>query len=215
MRWILICLPLVLWSCDEKGPAPEVAAPSPGEKKWTELAGEDWKTITFGGEGMIRWQDRVLSLDAGVELTGAKYGGENLPAMPYELELEARKVTGSDFFCGLTFPVSSPDECVTLIVGGWGGGTVGISSIDGLDASENETTTYGNFEQNQWYAIRVVVEEGRMQAFLDGEKIVDLPTSGRKLGLRPGVIETCAPLGVAAWQTASEIRGIRWRSLAD
>ncbi len=213
MRLFSCLLPFLLLSCDES--APEAGGAASGDTEWTELAGDDWKTIVFGGEGLMRWQDGVLSLDAGVELTGARYEGENLPKLPYELELEARKVAGSDFFCGLTFPVSSPDECVTLIVGGWGGGTVGISSIDGLDASENETTTYGNFEQDRWYAIRVLVEEGRLQAFLDGERIVEVATEGRRLGLRPGVIESCAPLGVAAWQTASEIREIRWRSLAD
>ena len=135
--------------------------------------------------------------------------------MPYELVLEARKMSGADFFCGLTFPVSSPEECVTLIVGGWGGGTIGISSIDGLDASENETTSYGFFESKKWYAIRVLVEEGRLSAYIDGEQRVDLLTKGRKLGLRSGVIESCAPLGLAAWQTAAEIRALRWRSLAD
>jgi len=45
--------------------------------------------------------------------------------------------------------------------------------------------------------------------------VVDLATEGRKLGLRPGVIEYCAPLGLAAWQTAAEVRKLRWRSLAD
>ena len=36
-----------------------------------------------------------------------------------------------------SLPESIP---VHLIVGGWGGTVVGLSSIDGMDASENETT---------------------------------------------------------------------------
>ncbi len=200
-------LSLTLVSCDrEKGEADEIA--------WISTDTADWNEIQFGGEGSAQWSEGVLSLDAGVELTGTQYSGD-LPEMPYELELEARKMAGADFFCGLTFPVSSKDECVTLIIGGWGGGTVGISSVNGMDASENETTTYGNFEDQRWYAIRVLVESEKLSVFIDGEQVVDLATSGRKLGLRPGVIESCAPLGVAAWQTASEIRGLRWRSLAD
>lgn len=96
MRLFSCLLPLLLLSCDES--APEAGGAASGDTEWTELAGDDWKTIVFGGEGLMRWQDGVLSLDAGVELTGARYEGENLPKLPYELELEARKVAGSDFF---------------------------------------------------------------------------------------------------------------------
>jgi len=184
------------------------------EPPWVDLDPEKWKPLNFGGEGAAAWTDGVLHLDAGAELTGAVFEGE-LPEIPYEIELEARKVTGSDFFCGLTFPVRSEEECVTLIVGGWGGGTIGISSIDGQDASANETTTYGNFETGRWYAIRVKVGEEGIEAFIDGERVVDLAIAGKELGLRQGVIELCAPLGFAAWQTESEVRGLRWRSLRD
>ena len=38
--------------------------------------------------------------------------------MDYELRLEAKRVEGGDFFCGLTFPVGK--EYCTLILGGWG-----------------------------------------------------------------------------------------------
>ncbi|MDA7887212.1 DUF1080 domain-containing protein [Akkermansiaceae bacterium] len=184
------------------------------ELRWIDPKEADWNEIQFGGEGSAQWSNGLLHLEAGVELTGTQFSGD-LPEMPYELELDARKVAGSDFFCGLTFPVSSKDECLTFIIGGWGGGTVGISSIDGMDASENETTTYGNFEDGRWYAVRVVVEKGKLSAFIDGKQVVNVATEGRKLGLRPGVIEYCAPMGIAAWQTESEVKNFRWRSLAD
>jgi len=205
----LFALGLLLVSCDrgkKRDPDPVIT--------WQTTDPADWEEIRFGGEGSAQWSEGVLSLDAGVELTGTVFKGE-IPELPYELELEARKVAGSDFFCGLTFPVSSEEECLTFIVGGWGGGTVGISSIDGMDASENETTTYGNFEEGQWYHLRVRVEEGRLSAFIDGKQVVDVETAGKKLGLRRGVIEYCAPLGIAAWQTAAEMRDFQWRSLTD
>jgi hypothetical protein len=66
-----------------------------------------------------------------------------------------------------------------------------------------------------WYGIRVRVEDERLVVFLEGEKVADVATSGHQLALRPGVIEACAPLGLAAFQTAAEVRGLRWRSLAD
>jgi hypothetical protein len=57
---------------------------------WNTTAAQDWKEIQFGGEGSAQWRDGVLSLDAGVELTGTHFVGEDLPSMPYELELVAR-----------------------------------------------------------------------------------------------------------------------------
>lgn len=202
-RILSVLSPLLMAGCDCQK-----------EAEWVDLDPEKWKPLSFGGEGAAEWTDGILSLDAGAELTGTLYEGE-LPAIPYEIEFEARKVTGSDFFCGFTFPVRSKDECVTLIVGGWGGGTVGISSIDGQDASSNETTSYHNFDKGRWYSIRIKVEEKGIEASLDGRSIVNLEIEGKKLGLRQGVIELCAPLGYATWQTAAEVKGLRWRSLVD
>jgi hypothetical protein len=213
MRWISFLASVLVVSCGE--PTEEVKGAPADEKKWIELPAEDWKTIVFGGEGITEWNDGVLSIGAGAELSGVQFVGENLPTMPYELELNAKKVSGSDFFCGLTFPVSSREECVSLILGGWGGGTVGISSIDGQSADENETTQYMSFEDGQSHDLRVVVEEKRLRVFLDGESIIDVATEGRKLGLRSGMIDYCAPLGIATFQTSAEIRDLRWRSLAD
>lgn len=213
MRWPLFLAPLILLSCND--PVEKAGDEPTDGGNWIELGPASWKPIVFGGEGITEWKDEVLSVGAGVELSGVLFDGGELPSMPYELELEARKISGSDFFCGLTFPVSSKEECVSLILGGWGGGTVGISSIDNQDASENETTFYEKFDDNRWYAIRVVVEADRLQAFLDGKSIADVKTTGRKLGLRAGTIEASAPLGLTTFQTSAEIRGIRWRSLAE
>ena len=83
-------------------------------------------------------------------LTGVSYTNE-LPRIDYEVSLEAMKIDGSDFFCGLTFPVDN--AFCSFIAGGWGGGVVGLSSIDGMDASENETTKYMKFDASRWYPI--------------------------------------------------------------
>ena len=121
---------------------------------------------------------------------------------------------GTDFFCAVTIPTRNEDECVTLVVGGWGGGLVGISSVDGMDASENETTTRRRFETGVWYSLRLVCEEDKIQAWIDGEQVVDLDTKGKKLSLRPGPISDCAPFGLATWQTTGLLRNIKWRSLS-
>ena len=67
-------------------------------------------------------------------MTGVTYQGQ-FPKTDYEVSLEAMRVDGVDFFCGMTFPVRS--EFCTLIVGGWGGevvATVVRESFDYLDS---------------------------------------------------------------------------------
>src|SRR6266567_1707156 len=90
------------------------------------LAG--WRETDFAGRGEIQCQFRMIILNTGDPFTGINWTNE-LPKMNYEVALDAMRVTGSDFFCGMTVPVG--DSFCTLIVGGWGGSLVGISSLDG------------------------------------------------------------------------------------
>lgn len=170
--------------------------------------------VQFGGHGETSLNGETFSLGMGVELTGIRFE-DSIPTAPYELKFEARKINGTDFFCGLTFPVRSSEECLTLILGGWGGGTVGLSSIDGKAASENETTSYRNFDPDRWYRFRLQVTSAEVIVNLDDETIINFELGEHELGLRRGPIDLCAPLGIATWQTASEIRNLRWRDLID
>jgi hypothetical protein len=179
----------------------------PEEVEWIDLTGQ-WEEVSGGmvdtGESLrIGW---------GEALTTVRWLGE-VPTPPFELELKAKRVNGTDIFCALTFPARGQDECVTLIVGGWGGGLVGISSIDGKDASENKTQTLRQFETDVWYQIRLVRDEERLMVWIDGEKLIDVDTTGKKLSLREGGIEECKPFGLATWQTTGLIQEMRWRSL--
>ncbi|HEY5312726.1 MAG TPA: DUF1080 domain-containing protein [Pirellulales bacterium] len=171
------------------------------------LAG--WKTSDFAGHGPVKVEDRQIMIETGSELTGITWTG-SLPRVDYELTLEAMRVDGHDFFCGLTFPVG--DSPCSLIVGGWGGSTVGLSSIDGLDASENETGTYHSFNENKWYTIRVRVTGKEIKAWIDKEQVVDIDYSGRKVSIRFEV-EPSTPLGVATWCTSAAVRNIRLKKL--
>ena len=75
------------------------------------------------------------------------------PKTNYEIRFEATRIKGGDFFASLTFPVGE-SHC-TWVTGGWGGDIVGLSSLDGWDASDNETRTYYTFETSRWYAFRL------------------------------------------------------------
>lgn len=184
----------------------------PAAAGWTPLFdGESlgrWEQTSFGGEGPVRVRDGAIVLEMGDPLTGVTWTGPALPAQ-YELALEASRLAGSDFFCGLTFPVATT-HC-SLILGGWGGGTVGLSSLDGRDASENETTREMRFDDRRWYGVRLQVTATHVRAWLDDEPLVDVATAGRRIGIRPEV-DPSRPLGIASFRTRAAIRAIRLRS---
>lgn len=145
----------------------------------------------------------------GADLSGITWTNGTLPKTDYEISLEAEKVDGNDFFCGLTFPVG--ESACSLILGGWGGSVVGLSSLDDNDASENETTRTQNFPTGHWYKVLVRVTPQKIQAWLDQEKIVDVSIAGKKVSLRAGPIFLCAPLGVATYETSAAWRDFKLR----
>lgn len=170
-----------------------------------------WKPIQFGGEGESFVRDGVLIIGMGAALSGVKWEGDVPSKTNYEIELEAQKITGDDFMVGLTAP--SGDSYFTWVCGGWGGGVVGISSLDGLDASENETATIEFFEPKKWYKFKLRVEPDMIQAWIDDKRVIDVVTKDKKIGMRPGDVELCIPLGLATYQTRVEYRNIVWRNL--
>jgi hypothetical protein len=153
--------------------------------------------------------DGAIEIGMGADLSGITWT-EDFPRQHYELALEARRVDGNDFFCGLTFPVGA-DPC-SLIVGGWGGGVVGLSSIDGLDAAHNDTTLYRAFDTGRWYAVRLRVTPERIECCLDEEGVIDQPLEGKTLSIRQEVMPSL-PLGIATYATTAQVRNLRWRPL--
>ena len=173
------------------------------------LAG--WTPSDFSNRGEVKVENGEIKLGLAY-MTGITWTNTNtLPRMDYEISLDAKRVDGSDFFCGLTFPVGT--NVCSLIVGGWGGGVVGLSSLDSEDASQNETTTYMNFVNGKWYHIRVRVEPERIQAWIDDEKpVINVETKERRISIRLEM-EACVPLGVATWNTAAALKNIQLKKL--
>lgn len=168
----------------------------------------DWVRTEFGGEGDVTVEDGRIVLGPGSPLTGITWRGPELPVTDYELALEAERIDGSDFFCGLTFPVR--DGHLTLVVGGWGGSLVGLSCLDGDDASDNETGRAVRLVNGHVYDIRVRVGSDRVEAWIDGDRVVDANIKGRALSLRPEVLLS-RPLGVASFASRAALGRLRWR----
>ncbi|MFH1717408.1 MAG: DUF1080 domain-containing protein [Planctomycetota bacterium] len=218
---LLILSAVFIGACHDAGPQDVPAEPSQApaaQPSETELFDGktlgNWKITDFGGQGDVHVKDGSIFLEMGNDMTGVTWDGP-VVRMNYEITLEAMRVSGSDFFCGLTFPVN--ENCCSLILGGWGGSLCGLSNIDYYDAANNETTRFVSFEKGKWYHARVRVTPNRIQAWLEEEgeePLVDMDITGRKIDTR-AEMDLCHPLGVATWQTAGAIRNIRLRTLAD
>lgn len=205
-RAVRLCLFFVLTHC---GPAPRA--------EWKLLADEfshAWNAAGISGEGTVTIREAEITLSAGQPMTGAcfhSWKNAGLPATRYSIEYEAMRVEGNDFFGTVTFPVA--ESHVSFIVGGWGGTLVGISSIDDLDASENTTRGNAYFENNRWHKVRIEVRDEDLLAWINGKLFVNTSIKGRRLGLRTGDIEKCAPFGFASYATQSRIRHVLIRRL--
>jgi hypothetical protein len=170
----------------------------------------NWEPSKFVGAGGVKVENGQIILEAGHDMSGITWNGPTLPTTNYEIALQAMRVEGSDFFAGVTFPVV--DSFCSLILGGWGGSVVGLSSINGMDASENSTSQSREFENGRWYNVRIRVTPAKIEVWLDDRPIIDQELKGNEVDTRLEV-ERSKPLGVASWRTKSALRDIRLKRL--
>lgn len=177
---------------------------------------EHWTSAEIEDGGTIGFTPSEMTLGTGKPMTCARFSGWGplqLPLTDYAVEFEALRVDGQDFFGAITFPVRSLDTCATLVNGGWGGGLVGISSIDEQNANENSTRGEHRFINGQWYKFRLEVRSDELKAWLDGRLVINTSIKGRTISLRPGDIEKCAPFGVATYMTEGKVRNLSVQKL--
>jgi hypothetical protein len=208
-RWVGVAVAIAVCLLASK-PAPAA------EPAWISLFDgktlDGWRVTDFGGPPEeVHVDEGKLILEMGSAAMSGVTRTREVPKIDYEVQLEAMRMEGSDIFCGLTFPVN--DAFCSLIVGGWGGSLIGISSFDGMDASENETTTSMEFESGRWYAIRLRVTAGRLQAWIGDRRVVDARPGERRIAVR-GEMENSKPFGFATWHTKAALREIRLRPLS-
>ncbi len=195
-------------------------SPAPAaDDTWTPLFdGETlgaWERVDTGGSGEVEVREGAIRIAQGVMGSGIRYNapqGEPFPTENYEIEFAAQRTTGTDFFAALTFPVG--DSCCTFINGGWGGALVGLSCIDGYDASENNSSSYYGFKNKTWYIFRVRVSKRLIQVWLDDEPIIKSFLDGKEVSIRIEM-DRFAPLGFATWVTEGRIKNIFFRRLTE
>lgn len=207
----------VAWRGGLADEPPKAAQTEPKDAKdgasWTSLFDGKtlggWKDSEFGGGGGVEVENGRIVLGFSDGCTGITWKKE-FPKIDYEVSLEAMRVDGNDFFCGMTFPVQ--DSPCSLIVGGWGGTLVGLSSIDGDDAAHNATRSNMKFDKDRWYKIRLRVTKDKIVAWIDDKQVIDQKLAGHKLSIRPEVAAS-KPFGISSWNTTAALRNIRVRTL--
>jgi len=174
---------------------------------------KNWTATDFGGQGEVQIKDSNIFMEMGAYMTGVTYDGDlKLPKSNYVIEMKAARMDGLDFFSGLTFPVK--ESFCSLILGGWGGGVCGLSSLDSMDASENNTTSYRLFTEGEWYVIKLMVLDDRILAWIDGERIIDESIVDTEISIRTEVELSC-PLGISTYQTTGAVEYIKLRELSE
>src|SRR4051794_25433095 len=214
----LFFVAMLMIGCNHKEPT-ESAKPNPSTKPTTRAITTaesrslfdgktltNWQTAEFGAHGEPYVKDGSIILPVADPMTGITWTGAPIPRMNYEVTYECQRLDGSDFFGTLTFPVNN--SFASLVIGGWGGGVCGISSLDGDDAARNSSTTYKNFENKKWYGVRLRVTRDRLEAWLDNDQIVNIDTTGKIISTRSEV-DLNKPFGFASYQSTAALRNIR------
>jgi hypothetical protein len=172
---------------------------------------DNWEIIDFEGHGNVSIADSSIIIEKGDLISGIRWT-KDFPKTNYEINLDAKRVDGRDFFCGMTFPVK--ESFVTLVLGGWGGAVVGLSSIDGYDAANNQTGNQYRFASGWWYAIRLRVTDKKIEAWVEDEKIVDFTIDNSSLSLRSEV-ELSVPFGITTYKTTGALRNIKLHIITE
>ncbi|HUT35547.1 MAG TPA: family 16 glycoside hydrolase [Planctomycetota bacterium] len=192
------------------------AAEAPTAGEWQSLFDgkslEGWRASAkarFAKGGDVRAEDGVIKVGRGGPWT-AVVCTQRLPALDYELELEARRVGGADDFCDMLFPVGSTYG--RLLAGGDSGGRLAVSVKTPLAEGAGRVRTWHRFENDRWYRLRLRVGRERFEVFVDDQRLLDAPTAAIEAELTDGY-DDLVPLGIFTWGTGSHLRNIRLRRI--
>jgi|LSQX01.2.fsa_nt_gb hypothetical protein len=182
-----------------------------------------WLPLELGGSGPVEFEAEfktdkqtntvpAILIHRGDMLSGMAWTN-GPPRMNYEIEWEAMRVDGNDFFAAMGFAVN--DSYASFIPSGWGGSVAGISCVDNRDASENETSSYLPLEDKVWHKFKLRVTEKKVEAWANEKKIIDLRTEDKELSLRSGSPAEIKRYGIVCtvYRSTGAIKDIRMRKI--
>jgi serine/threonine-protein kinase len=163
-----------------------------------------------GAGGTARVEDGCIALQSGVEFAGVVLQRQ-FPDTDYEIELEAQRVVGNGDLLAITFPIGAA-RC-SFVVGGSENRMTGLQVIDGrLLGFGPDGARRHSCQNGRWYRIGLRVTSGRIQAWVDGEQVVDFAAAGRRLSVYP-TWRGLRPLGLTASKGTARLRSIRFRRI--
>jgi hypothetical protein len=173
---------------------------------------DGWKKVESFKSGNVKVEDEAIVIEAGGPMSGVVSTRTDLPTTDYELSFEAKRTNGQDFFAAATFPVGK--SFITLVNGGWSGSVTGLSSINGADASENETRRFVKYQDNTWYRFRVHITDDVIRCWIDDKETFAVNHKGVQVKTR---IETRSnqPLGFATYRSTGAVRAVQVRKLTS
>ena len=188
-----------------------VPGPSTKLKLFDGKSLEGWKRVESTRAGIVAIEDGAIVLESGGPMTLLVSTRVDLPRIDYEIAFEAKRTVGNDFFAAATFPVGKSH--ITLVNGGWGGSVTGLSSLNGSDASENDSRRFVKYENDKWYRFRVRVTDEVIRCWVDDREIFAVDHRDQEVKTR---IETrsCQPLGFASYRSRGLIRSVEVRGLS-
>jgi len=171
---------------------------------------DGWKKTESFKAGGVKVEDGAIVIEAGGPMSGITSTRTDLPTTDYELSFEAKRMSGDDFFAASTFPVGK--SFITLINGGWGGSVTGLSSLNGADASENDTRRFVKYRNGTWYRFRVQVTDDVIRCWIDDKETFAVNYRDQQVKTR---LETRSnqPLGFATYRSQGAVRAIEIRML--
>ncbi|MCX6878396.1 MAG: DUF1080 domain-containing protein [Verrucomicrobia bacterium] len=153
---------------------------------------------SHGGGGWVIEDNTVMSSQ---QITDQKLIFGDAQWRDYELTLEARKIEGAEGFL-VMFRVADAGRFYWVNFGGWGNREHAIQKNGGAMGKHVE----GTIEKGKWYKVRIRCEGAHLQAFLDGQRVLDetdavgpIPQGG---------------VGLNGWNTKVQFRNIKVTDLA-
>ncbi|MBM3958060.1 MAG: DUF1080 domain-containing protein, partial [Gemmatimonadetes bacterium] len=164
-----------------------------------------------GAGGDVHVENGQIILEKGRPVSGIAFEGD-FPTINYEVAIQACRLDGAYDFANMDFPVGN--QTCTLVVGGSIKRLAWLYAVDGHGFFNAELAPVTEFEPGRWFETRLRVTDGRIQAWVDGKRALDLATAGRGLWSLAHWAKEVRPFGIITnLGTRGAVRSVRLRRL--
>lgn len=166
------------------GAGPETRLNPDGAGGWKAAEGR-WKVAqgTVGTDDQGAWRRGLFAGPA--------------PKDGYALKLKARKTGGDEGFLVLFGAADERNYCL-LNLGGWGNKSHGFERVADLKQQPIGARVPGSIEAGRWYDIEIRVAGSRLEAFLDGRRVLQAGATSSRFAAIAGLDRRAGEIVVKA-----------------